>query len=469
MKRLLVFAFLLFCTPSIAGATCTSSGSSPTTYTCSIVDAATLINGDSYAANDIINVNAGSGTWSVTITKGLVLTGAGVGVTNLSVSDSSNIITFNPATSNDDPLEISGFSFDTGSTVATAIVLGGLGTNEYTKIKIYDNSFTSTGSSGLGLIFSQGNMFGVIYNNTFSTNFIISRASGADASGWSGLGTWQTETLSLGTAKALYFEDNIMTGDAVNFYGGWGGREVVRYNSMNSGSSQAVVDMHGTQAGTSDGCATQISELYGNIVTAATYTQGVTQRGGRLLVLFNSWGVHGCDDWRQYSDALYAGGGCGAYDKTGLSGGAWPDLWQINNRVGSGTICSASVTEDVASLGLASDVTLFNYVGSPPTYDGSTGTGCGTLANRPVSPALANTAYFATDLTCSSVSSANVGPSPSTPITGTVYTWNGSSWQSFWTPYTYPHPLRNEATSGNITLGSGSAFKLGAGGALSLN
>lgn len=67
-------------------------------------------------------------------------------------------------------------------------------------------------------------------------------------------------------------------------------------------------------------------------------------------------------------------------------------------------------------------------------FNGSTGMGFGVLANRPSSgvassentfgAGLGGTGYFATD----------VGAQ------GTLYVWTGS-WTTFYTPYTYPHPL----------------------------
>ncbi len=70
------------------------------------------------------------------------------------------------------------------------------------------------------------------------------------------------------------------------------------------------------------------------------------------------------------------------------------------------------------------------------------GMGCGPLADRPTT-CTPGVAYWATDQSCTTVSDSNVGVNPSVPISGTLYKCvSQDTWEEYYTPYTYPHPLR---------------------------
>ena len=79
------------------------------------------------------------------------------------------------------------------------------------------------------------------------------------------------------------------------------------------------------------------------------------------------------------------------------------------------------------------------------TFDGTTGTGCGTFANRPAT-CTTDVGYWATDQSCTDLTGM-VGKDPETPIEGTLYKCTSTNnWDSYYTPYTYPHPLRTESS-----------------------
>lgn len=78
------------------------------------------------------------------------------------------------------------------------------------------------------------------------------------------------------------------------------------------------------------------------------------------------------------------------------------------------------------------DIHLMNEEAS---YDGTTGMGVGTAAEMAlITPTLAKTAFWVTDE--GEWWDANAGAD------GRLYQWNGSSWVLYYTPLTYPHPLR---------------------------
>lgn len=78
-------------------------------------------------------------------------------------------------------------------------------------------------------------------------------------------------------------------------------------------------------------------------------------------------------------------------------------------------------------------------------FNGTGGTGHGTLANRPTS-CTAGVGYFATDQGSWNTSG---GTNPANYAgQGTLYTCNagGNGWSAHYTPYTYPHPLESGST-----------------------
>jgi len=78
------------------------------------------------------------------------------------------------------------------------------------------------------------------------------------------------------------------------------------------------------------------------------------------------------------------------------------------------------------------------------SFNGTSGVGCGTLANRP-GTCTTGVGYWATDQSCATLTDY-VGVNPTTPISGTLYKCTATdTWTAAYTPYTYPHPLRGEA------------------------
>jgi hypothetical protein len=84
------------------------------------------------------------------------------------------------------------------------------------------------------------------------------------------------------------------------------------------------------------------------------------------------------------------------------------------------------------------------------SFDGTSGTGCGTLAGRPATCTPGDGSgpgYWATDQSCSDLSGL-VGAAHSSNIEGTLYRCSATdTWTEYFTPHTYPHPLRDESSS----------------------
>jgi len=80
-------------------------------------------------------------------------------------------------------------------------------------------------------------------------------------------------------------------------------------------------------------------------------------------------------------------------------------------------------------------------------FDGTSGTGWGTLANRPTTCTL-GVAYFATDQGSWNTSTSNPYGVQQNGADGVLYKCTApNTWTPYYTPYTYPHPLQRDGAS----------------------
>jgi hypothetical protein len=375
------------------------------------------------APGDTVRIPAGAATWgsTLTISKGVTVAGAGIGLTVItssiankytalvSVSTSATSgrsrltgITFNGA-GNSTCLDVSGTSADVNAT------------------RIDHNQFTNCAQYGIRW---SGDHYGLIDHNQFVDNYLGAQVLGSE---WY---SWENFPLGPGTANYPYFEDNsfVFTGARTDLgfvvEGGQGGRYVFRHNTIDvqstavTGSALELFDAHGNQDPVTSAYRPNGSrgtlgvEIYDNTITVRASHRILNLRGGEAKVFNNTVtqiggsgsyiGMTEYDGWSYHYLSSYPG-----YDPV-KSAFFW------NNKLnGSGIVPGLySPTED--SVFIQENRDWFR-----PSY--------GLAAMRPASCS-SGTYYASTD-------------------TETLYACqSNSTWAVAYSPYQYPHPLAGGAS-----------------------
>ena len=325
---------------------------------------------------------------------------------------------------------------------------------------IHDNIFNDTDplTTKGSCIYNRGTFWGVVYNNTFTGYYTITNSFGT-------IGvynrTWDNapqNTLELGSDDALYYEDNTFvvgrdaSAQAGIMNGEYAPRYVVRYNDMHSlkyGSS--TFDFHGEQATPMD--AGYFAEIYGNDYTFDDTTHNdefVSQRSGELKVFMNNiQNDHGQVGWFDINNSASE---CpdDDYDLLKMTHSSY----YFRNRMNeTGALLEISVTatkiDDCAGLD------DWPTDGRDVFDDDSTpGIGCGN--SLPGTCTEDEGYWLTTDTTMCTDLTDYVGVDPTTKITGSLYVCGASNdWSVAYTPYTYPHPLRNTQKMQGCTITGG--------------
>jgi hypothetical protein len=400
---------------------------------------------------DTINVASGSATWTSTLTinKGIYLIGSGSENTIITTTATPGIAYAPSVGAPDNPFRLSGFKFTTTS--SSPILQWGninnaptaLNNNKLTKGRVDHNIFETTGRS-TPLVWMYLGTYGVFDNNIFNAYTYAFRAT-SNTDGGAG---WQYWGWTPGTGDAIFIEDNVFNYLASENNVGTSSqsphRWVFRYNTFNVNSSSfSFFDAHGNNS--RDYTSVQISNLYGNkFVAGNNGGQMHGLRGGQSFIFFNDWQSTAYAATIKVQEEVADSNSPGpAYNSvTGQPQHIANSYFFNNRRNTTGPLLAHSIVGTLNGVP-APSVHFWNQ--TDWQADGSAGVGCGTMNQmNSLSPRNVGIGFWVTNQSCTNLADY-VGAHPKVPISGTLYRWNGTSWIPYYTPYTYPHPLRTEA------------------------
>jgi len=485
--------------PTVAPAGCSGLG---TSWACTAGSTRAQVQAVVDAADDeaIVMFAAGSYDW----TGGVVNLGSIDGVTLMCEAVGACHVAFDTdllykdfvPTNSDRLHRISGFSF-TGTPSTGTIWF--LGENDLTRIRIDHNTFTETsvGGCNTAVFFGaidpglDGNMLGVVDNNTFTSSGPknhtgVKNLSGQDTAWTIGLP---------GSARNLFIEDNVFTYSPVDYDGGcgcidaWnGGATVFRFNTTTN--CRAVT--HGVCHG-----GPPNFEVYHNDITTPDGYRNIHHQGSGEMFAFDNDLNNGNEiALLHYRSCPSAQTGCSMprCDGTqGIDGNRLPTAtyygypcYRQPGRDASGTLRPIFAWRNVHDGGKSDidfqdawgctnpsphdhvkpDRDFYNAVSAQaqtsPTspFDGTTGMGFGTLANRPSTCATTSepadagkggVGYWATD-----VGSWNAAAGAEQ---GRLYLCSAqNTWTEYYEPYRYPHPLRGLLLADGFESGDTAAW-----------
>jgi hypothetical protein len=435
---LIVLVSVLIGIPSAVWSACSGSG---LTYTCTAGSTIAQVQAAYNSASDgaTITFAAGSYSWSTAIqldmTKGVTLMGATnhTSIVNAGGTFFGGNTSYAFGTANRKIYRVSGFTINGGN---PAIWIFGTG-NMY-GLRIDNNIFNN--SSGAQVILlgegsSQGDYYGVIDNNKFlgSQNYQAVELYGKGL-----VNPWRSSPK--GQEENLFFEDNTInfssmpSPDRACFDTSSSASYVFRHNTI----TNCLTEGH---SWTSNG-GTILIEYYENDTTITdTSWNGANQfhhlESGEVIVFNNLFSYSG---GAVNGSVIWLGEqACGSYpclmQYGRMTGGALSPVYGWNNRwKGSGTKIDLAVgsNHNQQNRDWYTAVSANAQTSSTTPFNGTTGVGFGTLANRPSTCTTGaelggGVGYFATD----------VGEQ------GVLYRCSATnSWTVHYAPYTYPHPLR---------------------------
>ena len=387
---------------------------------------------DSAVSGDTVIIPAGSATWTdhLIITKGIYFIGEGKANTVITsnyapsldyMDPESFLISYVPSNpSANESCRISGFTIDCASK-CYGILLRNYTLNIVNQIRVdHTKIINPAGHRPFGL---YGTVYGVADNNEWYGWYITIAAMD--------ITTWNTYAFNFGTADNFYFEDNLFvgSGDYMVLSSYSCGRWCVRYNTYDGSACNGIYpnhDMHGNQV-TSQHIAVMGAEIYNNTITIPS-NQNIDlldQRGGKSLVYNNK--IYASRAWGQMreedNDALNPPANSPI---SGQPQHVSDTYWWSNKLNDVDVLVNMPMIEQTVNYG--GEIGLVpkedrDFWKQKASFDGTTGVGVGLRSARPAT-CTKGVGYWATD-------------------EGRLYRATATNtWTLYYTPYTYPHPLR---------------------------
>jgi len=425
--------------------------------------------------NDTVLVPAGNCSWANSVTiHNKSISVLGPGKENITITlDGSSAFSLKAATGGSNSSRISGFSFDVTDASACIEISCEIDEGCSQSWRVDHNEFFNNSGSTKEMIFGFGNPtcypFGLIDNNIIHNGRVVVFGETYDTGGNS---RW-AEPLDIGTEKSVYVEDNIFYTSAygagyVNWIdGNVGTRYVFRFNT----AYNAWTETHSVQG--DDHRAQRLWELYNNTMIcndAGNCWMPMRMRGGTGVVFNNvtggynqdriyldnvrscfdyapNWGMCNGNSWIDGNVPGQSGWLC--RDQPGASTDA--SLWDFStpapiqqrapmyawNNKGNGGVEMPFEVLDFCPENLIHIQENREYYNYTETFDGTSGVGIGTLANRP-STCTPGVGYWATDQ----------GTWNQNGEDGILYKCtSANTWEIYYEPLMYPHPLRQNNPS----------------------
>jgi PKD repeat protein len=394
---------------------------------------------------DTIVVPEGTATWAnqLVITKGINLIGAGIGKTVITsaygapspenvVDGRNDLILYRPTDpASNAPFRLSGFTLDLNHR-CHGLGFINLSLHPINNIRVDHNRIINGNITGQepwrGILFMIfGTVYGVADNNEFVNGYV--RYFGYDPVQPSP--AWTNISFEYGTADNFYFEDNsLKSPDTMFFYGDAGGRICARHNTIDGTGTAGLYsanDMHGNQPGA--WTAAMGAELYENVIeNGALGVDLMDQRGGKALIYNNTINTTAGTGnvfyqiREEYDDSLNPP----AIGPTGQPQHV-SDSYYWNNRHNGTTLVVRGGANNTVNYGSPRGIVPTEneeFWQQGASFNGTVGVGVGPLSARPTT-CTKGVAYWATDERRLYLASAT------------------NTWTLYYTPYTYPHPLRN--------------------------